>query len=284
MDAAVNGHLDNLVAAVLARGDPAAAGFEVHYQPIVRLDDCAIVAVEALARWRHPVAGRIEPGMFVPAAERVGLIGVLDDFVLNRACADAGALADAHGHEVDLHVNVSASRLSQPDLDRVVATVLDRRGLRPGRLTIEITETSRVTDLNAAAACLQRIRERGVRFALDDFGSGFNTLAQLHALPVDLIKLDATLTKAAAESWRTGALCRSTLAICHEMGLGAIAEGIETASQALALRRMGCHLGQGYLYGRPVRLDQSGLARRDSMNHARKGQADRMKEAHDSQC
>src|SRR5688572_16471020 len=102
-------------------GDPAAAGFEVHYQPIVRLADGATVAVEALARWHHPVAGRIEPSVFVAAAERRGLMAVVDDFVLDRACADAEALARVHGRDVCVHVNVSAYRLGRPDLDAAIA-------------------------------------------------------------------------------------------------------------------------------------------------------------------
>lgn len=255
--------LHELIADALT-GDPAAVGFEVHYQPIVRLEDTAIVAVEALARWHHPVAGRIEPDLFVTCAERAGLMGVLDDFVLNRACAAADVLAQAHGHAVDLHVNVSASRLGRPDLEAAVAWALHRYRLPPGRLVLEITETSRIADLDAAAACVLRIRGRGVRVALDDFGSGFNALEQLHALPVDIVKLDAALTSPDVEPWRTDALCRSVLSICNRMGLSVVAEGIETAPQALALRLMGCHLGQGYLYGIPLGLEPAVTPRRSA--------------------
>jgi EAL domain-containing protein (putative c-di-GMP-specific phosphodiesterase class I) len=236
--------------------DPAAAGFEVHYQPIVRLDDATILAVEALARWHHPVAGSVEPGTFTAVAERAGLAAVLDDFVLNWACADADALADVYGRQVDVHVNVSASRMGGLDLEAAVAAALERYQLPPGRLVLEITETSRMDDLGAAAAVVRRLRERGVAVALDDFGSGFNMLAQLHALPVDIIKLDATLTNSGYDAWRTEALCRSVLAICERMSLKVIAEGIETETQARALRRMHCELGQGYLYGPPLRFDQ----------------------------
>ncbi len=235
--------------------DPAAAGFEVHYQPIVRLDDAVIVAVEALARWHHPVAGSVGAGTFMAVAEGAGVAGVLDDFVLNLACADAGALADVYGRYIDVHVNVSASRIGKPDLEVAVDRALERHRLKPGRLVLEITETSRMVDLGAAAAAVRRIREAYVGVALDDFGSGFNMLAQLHALPVDVIKLDATLSSG-AEAWRTEALCRSVLAICEQLSLKVIAEGVETASQEYALRQMGCHLGQGYLYGPPLPLDQ----------------------------
>jgi diguanylate cyclase len=232
-------------------GDPTAAGFEVHYQPIVRLADASTVAVEALARWNHPVLGRIAPTAFVSSAEYAGLMGILDDFVLNQACADASALADVYGHEINLHVNVSASRLGRPDLAAAVVWALERHQLPPRRLTLEITETSRIDDLDAAAVVLQRIRDLDVRLALDDFGSGFNAFRRLHALPVDLIKLADNLTRADAEPWRSEALCRSVLTICDQMNLTVIAEGIETPAQAFTLLQMGCSLGQGYLYGMP---------------------------------
>jgi diguanylate cyclase len=251
-----NPELQELLADVLA-GDPAAAGFEVYYQPIVRLADGATVALEALARWQHPVAGCIEPSMFVTAAERGGLMGVLDDFVLDRACADADALAEAHGDEVGVHVNISAIRLGRPDLDAAVAWVLRKHRLPARRLTLEITETTRIEDLTAAAAAVQRLRARGVRVALDDLGSEFNTLARLRALPVDLVKLDAALTGAAAGSWNTEEQCRSLVAACHQMRMRMVAEGIETARQAIVLQVMGCQLGQGFLFGAPMRLAEA---------------------------
>ncbi|GAA4684687.1 putative bifunctional diguanylate cyclase/phosphodiesterase [Phytohabitans rumicis] len=243
-------HLPDLLADALA-GDPGAAGFEVHYQPIVRFEDAATVAVEALARWSHPAVGAIDPDVFVRLAERSGLVAALDDFVLDRACADAAALTEAYGQAVDVHVNVSAGRLGRPELEAALDRVLAAHALRPGRLVLEITETSRITDLPAAAAAARRIRARGVRVALDDFGSGFNALAQLHALPVDVVKLDAALTDIDTEPDRTEALARSVLAICAELQITVVAEGVETLSRAGALARLGCRLGQGYLYGPP---------------------------------
>jgi EAL domain-containing protein (putative c-di-GMP-specific phosphodiesterase class I) len=242
-----------LLADSLAR-DPAEAGFEVHYQPIVRFEDGATVAVEALPRWHHPTAGRIAPHMFAAAAEHIGLMAVLDDFVLNRACADARMLADTYGPDVSLHVNVSSTRLGRPDLNAAIHWALERHGLRARQLTLEITETSRITDLSKAADSLQRIRERGVRVALDDFGSGLHALKQLHTLPVDLVKLDPTLPTLDVELWRMEALCRSLLSICEQMSLTVAADGIATAMQAFVLRRLGCHLGQGELYGVPQPL------------------------------
>ncbi|GAA0809808.1 putative bifunctional diguanylate cyclase/phosphodiesterase [Spirilliplanes yamanashiensis] len=235
---------------------PASSGFEVHYQPVVRLTDGATVAVEALARWRDPVAGVIDPDVFVIVAERTGMVAAIDDFVLDRACADAPLLAERHGTPVDLHVNVSAGRLGEPELERAVAAALRRHALDPHRLVLEITETRRIHDLTAAAAAATRLRALGVRLALDDFGSGFNALAQLHALPVDIVKLDASLTAVEREPDRAGALVRSVVAICAELRVAVVAEGIEREDQAGALARLGLDLGQGYLFGAPRPVDR----------------------------
>jgi diguanylate cyclase (GGDEF)-like protein len=252
-DGTVDVDLPHLLGRALA-GEPGDAGFEVHYQPIVRFGDGVTVAVEALARWTDPVAGTVDPDVFVTVAERVGLVGALDDFVLDRACADAAALAAAYGHPVDVHVNVSAARLGRHGLEDIVARALHRHAMPPGHLVVEITETRRIPDLPVAAAVVARLRDSGVRVALDDFGSGFNALAQLHALPVDIVKLDSTLTDVDSDPERAGALCRSVLTICDELGIAVVAEGVETVERATALAELGCRLGQGYLFGaaRPV--------------------------------
>jgi len=249
-DGGPNADLPHLLARALS-GAPAAAGFEVYYQPIVRLSDGAVVAVEALARWTDPVAGPVDPDVFVTVAERTGLVAAIDDFVLDRACADAAGLASTYGRPIDVHVNVSAVRLGQHGLEEAVAQALERHNVRPSRLVVEITETRRIPDLPRAAEVAERLRRRGVRIALDDFGSGYNALAQLHSLPVDIVKLDSTLTDVDVSPERAGALCRSVLAICAELGIAVVAEGIETPARARALAALGCHLGQGYLFGQP---------------------------------
>ncbi|WIM94839.1 EAL domain-containing protein [Actinoplanes oblitus] len=251
-----NADLPRLLAGALTGGSPAAAGFEVHYQPIVRLGDRVTVAVEALARWTDPVAGPVHPDVFVTMAERTGLVAAIDDFVLDQACADAHALADRYGRPIDVHVNVSAGRLGHQGLEDAVDAALARYALPPERLVVEITETLRIPDLPRAAAVVERLRARGVRVALDDFGSGYNALAQLHGLPVDTVKLDSTLTDVDTGPARAGALCGSVLAICAELGITVVGEGIETEDRAAALADLGCPLGQGYLFGPPARLTE----------------------------
>jgi diguanylate cyclase (GGDEF)-like protein len=255
-DGGPHADLPHLLAQALAGGSPAAAGFAVYYQPIVRLADGATVAVEALARWTDPVAGPVHPDVFVTVAERTGLVVAIDDFVLDQACADAAALEAVYSRPIDMHVNVSAARLGQEGLEDAVFAALARHTVPSSRLVIEITETRRIPDLPRAAAVAARLRAQGVRVALDDFGSGYNALAQLHSLPVDIVKLDSTLTDVDVNPDRAGALCRSVLAICAELNIVVVAEGIETLARATALAELGCPLGQGYLYSQPVPLNR----------------------------
>ncbi|MFI5496121.1 putative bifunctional diguanylate cyclase/phosphodiesterase [Actinoplanes sp. NPDC051859] len=252
--AGANGSPNPDLPALLARAVivPPDFGFEVYYQPIVRFADGAVVAVEALARWTDPVAGPVDPDVFVTVAERTGLVAAIDDFVLDRACAEAGALAAAYGRPVDVHVNVSAARLGRQGLEDAVLFALRRHGVPAARLVVEITETRRIPDLPRAVEMLHRLREYGVRVALDDFGSGYNALAQLHSLPVDIVKLDSTLTDVDVSPDRAGALCRSVLRICADLNVTVVAEGVETPERSQALAALGCDLGQGYLFGQPT--------------------------------
>ncbi|MEV8506117.1 EAL domain-containing protein [Actinoplanes sp. NPDC051475] len=249
-DGGPNADLPHLLARAI--GAPAEFGFETYYQPIVRFSDGAVVAVEALARWTDPIAGPVDPEVFVTVAERTGQVAAIDDFVLDRACADAAALANAYGRPIDVHVNVSAARLGQHGLEEAVLRALERHSVRASRLVVEITETRRIPELPPAVEVLHRLRQHGVRVALDDFGSGYNALAQLHSLPVDIVKLDSTLTDVDVAPERAGALCRSVLRICAELGVAVVAEGVETPARARALVDLGCDLGQGYLFGQPA--------------------------------
>jgi diguanylate cyclase (GGDEF)-like protein len=260
-----NPDLSTLLADALA-DPPEKSGLDVHYQPVVRIADGAHVAVEALARWTHPVIGAIPPTRFVAVAEQTGLVRGLDNFVLDRACRDLATLPADEGLAV--HVNVSASRLGNPDLEATVAHTLRRHGLDPLRLVLEITESSRIADPDAAIASARRLARMGVRLALDDFGTGYNSLALLHLLPVDILKLDRNLTELDAYTGnrtRLAVVCRSVLALAADLGITVIAEAIETTGQEAVLAEMGCDYGQGYLYGRPAPLLDTFVRARPSL-------------------
>lgn len=238
------------------RNRPYAGTIEVHYQPIVHMITGRTVAVEALARWSNPALGSVPPDTFVAAAESSGLVAQLDDLVLDIACQDAVALAHRRGGELlRIHVNISASRLGGPQLESSVRDTLRRHDLPGASLVLEITETSQIINLTAAAESIRRLRELGVHFALDDFGAGYNTLPQLHALPVDIVKLDHMLTALTDDQDRTDAMGRSIVSISDALGIAVIAERVETSEQAQRLLSWGCTLGQGYLYGKPVPMN-----------------------------
>ncbi|GHG26860.1 MULTISPECIES: putative bifunctional diguanylate cyclase/phosphodiesterase [Amycolatopsis] len=230
-------------------------GFALVFQPIVRLADEQPVAVEALARWTTRDGTSVSPETFVRAAEGAGLGAELDALVLDLACREITAA----GIELTVHVNVCASRLGAATLEQSVEAALDRYGLPAERLIVEITETVPVPDLDAGAAAIRRLQDLGVRVALDDFGAGYSSLTVLHALPVDLIKLDRALMTGVRPD-RDAALCRSLVGLCADLEVAVVAEGIETAEQAELVTRAGCTTAQGYRFGHPAPLSSLRLS------------------------
>ncbi|WP_240490949.1 putative bifunctional diguanylate cyclase/phosphodiesterase [Amycolatopsis vancoresmycina] len=230
-------------------------GFALVFQPIVRLADETPVAVEALARWTARDGTAVSPETFVRAAEGAGLGAELDALVLDLACREVTAA----GIDLTVHVNVCASRLGAASLEESVGAALARYGLPAERLIVEITETVPVPDLAAGAAAIRRLQDLGVRVALDDFGAGYSSLTVLHALPVDLIKLDRALTTGVRPD-RDAALCRSLVGLCADLDVAVVAEGIETAEQAELVTRAGCTTAQGYRFGHPAALSSLRLS------------------------
>ncbi|MET8853432.1 EAL domain-containing protein [Amycolatopsis sp. NPDC004625] len=230
-------------------------GFALVFQPIVRLPGETPVAVEALARWTARDGTAVSPETFVRAAEGAGLGAELDALVLDLACREITAA----GIDLTVHVNVCASRLGAASLEESVGSALDRYGLPAERLIVEITETVPVPDLAAGAAAIRRLQDLGVRVALDDFGAGYSSLTVLHALPVDLIKLDRALTTGVRPD-RDAALCRSLVGLCADLDVAVVAEGIETAEQAELVTRAGCTTAQGYRFGHPAALSSLRLS------------------------
>jgi diguanylate cyclase len=220
-------------------------GFSLAYQPVVALPDATPVAVEALARWIAPNGTEIQPDAFVAAAEASGLGAAVDAMVLDLACSEIAAA----GVDLVLHVNIGASRLGSLTFEQQVRQTLARHGMTPNQLVLEITETVPVVDLADAAAQITRLNEMGVKVALDDFGAGYNSLTYLHALPVQIIKLDRGLT-VGSEPDRIETLYRSVIRLCDALDLEVVAEGIESTAQADTVYAAGCRLAQGHLFGR----------------------------------
>ncbi|WP_433050801.1 putative bifunctional diguanylate cyclase/phosphodiesterase [Dactylosporangium sp. CS-033363] len=218
---------------------------EVYYQPVVRLADGRITAVEALLRWFPPGAEAIPPGVFIPVAEATGLIVPLGWWVLERACAQAREWHERSG--ISVTVNVAAHQLREPDFVDRVRAALTAGGLPASALVLEVTESTLVADAESTAR-LDTLRADGVRVAIDDFGTGYSSLAYLVHLPVDVLKIDRTFLATAVDT----TLMRAILQLAGGLSLQTVAEGVETEDQAATLRALGCEHAQGFLFSRPV--------------------------------
>jgi EAL domain-containing protein (putative c-di-GMP-specific phosphodiesterase class I) len=219
-----------------------------HYQPIVSLASGRVCGVEALARWRHPERGWVQPGEFVRAAEETGLILELGRRVLAEACGRAGEWSAALPGGLHVSVNLSVKQLAQADLVEQVRRTLGETGMEPARLRLEVTESVLVDNPAAAAATLGRLKELGVRVWMDDFGTGYSSLSTLHRLPIDGLKVDRSFVQAMGQDGRAGQVVASVLALARGLGLEVVAEGIERADQLAGLRLLGCDAGQGFLF------------------------------------
>ena len=228
-----------------------------HYQPIVSLATGRIVGVEALARWRHPERGWVQPTEFVRVAEESGAILELGAAVLARACRDArGWSAAPDGLTVS--VNLSVRQLAQADLVEQVRRTAEEGGLDPAALRLEITESVLVDNAEGAAGTLARLKELGVRVLMDDFGTGYSSLAALHRLPVDGLKVDRSFVAVMGTDGRAGGLVASVVALARGLGLEVVAEGIERPDQLAALRALGCDAAQGFLFSPAVDAEALG--------------------------
>jgi diguanylate cyclase (GGDEF)-like protein len=231
--------------------------FVVHYQPIVALDDGRIVGVEALARWNHPERGLVPPCEFIPISEETGLIVPIGRLVLRQATRQAAIWQSELGPASPLavSVNLAARQLAQPVLiDEVTAAIEDAR-LTPGTLLLELTETVIMNDTDATIEQLRALHAIGVRIAVDDFGTGYSSLRYLQRFPIDILKIAKPFVDGVADDSDEAIMARTVVDLGRNLGLATIAEGIETEDQARALRKLGCPLGQGYLYSRPLPAD-----------------------------
>jgi diguanylate cyclase (GGDEF)-like protein len=228
---------------------------EVVYQPVVELTTGTVVALEALARWDHPQRGLIPPEVFVPAAERCGLVPEVGRVVMGLACRRAAAIPTGAGGPVSLAVNVAARELSEPGFVEDVLALARGAGLDPRSLILEVTERA-LLDAGDDRAVLDRLRAAGVRVAVDDFGTGYSSLSDLRAMPLDLLKVDRSFVAGLGGRDGDQTVTSAIVGLAGTLGLGVVAEGIETPEQVTELVRLGCRLGQGHHLSPPLGADQ----------------------------
>ncbi len=226
----------------------------VHYQPLVDVATGRIVATEALVRWQHPERGLVPPLEFIPTAEQTGQIAAIGRFVLTRACEQAAAWAAA-GHAVRMSVNVAVDQLRDEEFPGVVRSVLAETGLAPGKLCLEITESSLMREAAHGSAALARLKQLGVVLAIDDFGTGYSSLSYLHGLPVDELKIDRSFISRLDREPRDRHLVEAIIGMTRALGLTVVAEGVEDSAQWEFLADQGCNLAQGYLFSPPKPAD-----------------------------
>lgn len=225
---------------------------EVHYQPVLRTAGGEVVGVEALVRWRHPVRGLVPPGDFIPLAEETGLILPLGRFVLEEACRQVGDWHRTHPKldRLVVSVNLSPRQFRQSDLDQMVADALERSGLDPASLALEVTEGVMVEDVEAATSTLNRLKSLGVAISVDDFGTGYSSLSYLKRFPIDYVKIDRSFV-AGLDEKVDSEIVRSVIRLAAAIGIDVVAEGVENAEQLAQLEALGCALVQGFYLARP---------------------------------
>jgi diguanylate cyclase (GGDEF)-like protein len=250
--------LSTTMPAALQRGE-----FVVEYQPLVRLSDRALLGVEALVRWQHPIFGRLLPDQFIEVAEASGLIVPLGRWVLAEACRQARRWQCDHGRDLVVSVNLAVRQIHQPDLAGTVRAVLDETGLDPGLLQLELTESAAMETTGEPMLALRALAAMGIQIAIDDFGTGYSNFAYLCDLPVHTLKLAARFVDGLRDLRRSdparSRIVAALVGLAHGLGLSATAEGVETAEQAAWLCDLGCDSGQGWLFGRPVPPEEIGL-------------------------
>ena len=227
--------------------------FTLHYQPLVDLTSGGIVGFEALVRWQHPTRGMVPPNEFIPLAEETGLIVPIGHWVLEEAVARLRAFdaVERRDPPLTMSVNVSGRQFGRPDLVPAVADALARSGIDPARLTLELTESILFEDGDSTITRLAELKALGVHLAIDDFGTGFSSLSYLQRYPIDSLKIDKSFVDAMDTS-RGAELVRTVIELGSVLGITTVAEGIEHSAQLDALQALGCQLGQGFMFSRPV--------------------------------
>jgi len=224
----------------------------VYYQPIVRIDSGRLSGFEALVRWQHPERGLVMPDDFIPVAEETGMIVPLGAWVMEESCRQLTSWKLAGLQNVTMAVNLSARQLQVPEFVATMSDLLERTGVEPADVCLEVTESMLMEDADASAACLEKLKRLGVHVAIDDFGTGYSSLSYLRRLRVDFVKIDRSFVAHLGSESEATAIVTAVVHLARSLGLKTVAEGVETAEQILQLQLLGCDLGQGYYWSRPL--------------------------------
>ncbi|WP_017717886.1 PAS domain S-box protein [Kamptonema formosum] len=228
--------------------------FQVFYQPIVSLATGKIAGFEALVRWEHPSRGMVPPGEFIPLAEETGLISFIDRWVLREACRQLGLWQRAFPapQPLMMSVNLSGVQLGQLGMIERLDQILRETGINQGSLKLEITESAIMQNTAAQIGMLEQLKALGIQLSIDDFGTGYSSLARLHQLPVDTLKIDRSFVSRMTADSDNSEIVQTIVRLAHNLGMDAVAEGVETPQQMEILRTLQCEYGQGYFFSKPV--------------------------------
>ncbi|HVG45912.1 MAG TPA: EAL domain-containing protein, partial [Longimicrobium sp.] len=229
----------------------------LHFQPVVVMETRALLGFEALVRWEHPVHGLRAPDDFIPLAEQTGIIMALGRWALREGCRQMQEWRAAYpgAAELWLSVNLSSRQFLHPELEAEIRAALEETGFPPERLRLEITESVILDDAAAVGLILHRLRDAGIRVAIDDFGTGYSSLSYLHRLPLDTLKIDRSFVHQMNADPALEAVIQTVISLSGSLRLDTVAEGVETDEESAALQRMGCSVGQGFLFSHPLPPD-----------------------------
>jgi EAL domain-containing protein (putative c-di-GMP-specific phosphodiesterase class I) len=221
------------------------------------VDANGLIGAEALIRWQHPVRGLVAPDEFIPLAEETGLILSLGDLALKMACLQIAAWTDRNLlANLQIAVNISARQFAQPDFVEHTLAILAQTRVNPKNLKLELTESMLASDMTGVIAKMTELKSHGLSFSLDDFGTGYSSLSYLKTLPLDQLKIDRAFVQDILEDVASAAIAQTIVSLGRAMGLSVVAEGVESEEQRRFLASFGAHSFQGYLYSRPLPLEE----------------------------
>jgi diguanylate cyclase (GGDEF)-like protein len=229
--------------------------FDLYFQPKIDAKSLQVTAAEALLRWHHPTRGFVSPVVFIPLAEKYGLMGPIGNWVIEEACRTLAVWLES-GLRMRVAVNISGYQMRQDDLVEHIESVLQRYGVRPNNFTCEITETVAMEDTQATKLTFEKMRKAGFHVSIDDFGTGYSSLGSLRRLPAAELKIDRAFVTDLEESEEARSIAKSVIDMARALNLKVIAEGVETRGQCDVLVQMGCDELQGFLFSMPIRADE----------------------------